>query len=730
MERKLYVAFLWHMHQPTYKLSENKTLLPWVRLHSVKDYYGLPALALKHPGIRMNFNFTPCLLEQILDYSENRITDLRFDLTKKKATELSSEDKMSLLKNFFMCNKDRMITIYPRYRQLYEKRGENVSIEALREKINFFSSQDWLDLQVWYNLTWVHGMILQKDEHIRNLMEKGTNFSEEEKNVLLERHLHWMGRVLDQLREGIQSESFELTTSPYHHPILPLLYDTNLAREADPFVTLPRHPFQWPDDAKFHLNMGRKLFTDLFGNPPQGLWPSEGSVAQEILPIVKQCGFNWIAADEEILAKTFGIHFFRNEKGISDYSELLYQPYRIALNKSESYINCIFRDHYISDRIGFVYSQWNSRDAVEDLMKKFEDIIAFFKQNRLKKRDPVIFIILDGENAWEYYPEGGIPFLNGLFEALSEHPRMETVTLTEYLEKFPPDARLNNIKPGSWINGNFNIWIGHDEKNKGWELLSEARQLIEKNSETQSQKQSLLKTLSPAEGSDWFWWYGDDHFSENELEFDQLFRHHLEKVYRELNLEVPRSLRQPIRNLQKSTCEIQMPTSFINPKIDGYLSSYFDWLGAGKVLEKKRYGAIHPSVHQHFQTLFMGFNLENFFIRLDPSETFLKNKPAAGEIRVELTTPDQNCNFSFPLKEIIKTGGEEAASKKSGPMAVFKEIVEIRIPFDKIEAKPGNRISFSVSLKLEGAWVERYPQNEDVIFTVPSKNFEDLNWSV
>ncbi|MGA2193462.1 MAG: glycoside hydrolase family 57 protein, partial [Nitrospirota bacterium] len=554
----LNIAFLWHMHQPFYKdLVTGKYAMPWVRLHGIKDYYDMVHLLRDYPKINQNFNLVPSLVDQIIDYSEKGATGIYLEHSLKPATELDRSEKIFILRNFFLANWDNMIKPYPRYWELLLKRGKDVSDLELGRMSRYFSDQDFLDLQVWFNLAWFDPLFKDNDQFLKELIQKGRDYDEGEKKLLIEKQREVMKLILPEYREMWDLGRIEVSATPYYHPILPLLCDTEIARVSSPGLPLPQR-FRHPEDAKEQVSRALRRFNEVFGRRPVGMWPSEGSVSEEIIPIVADEGIGWIATDEEILAKSLDIVLDRDFSGVSKKPEVLYRPYRAL--KDGCGVNIFFRDHTLSDLIGFVYSKWDPKNAVDDFMGRLRRIRKDLSQ---KRSDGVVTIILDGENAWEHYRNDGRDFLCRLYERLSQDDEFVSVTMSRYLEKFPKPDVLPKLWPGSWIGHNFNIWIGHEEDNAAWDAVSKARQdVLEFEQEPDIDREKLKlawEEIYIAEGSDWCWWYGDDHSSENDREFDELFRKHLVNVYALLGKTPPDSLFIPIiREDRKSRPTVEL----------------------------------------------------------------------------------------------------------------------------------------------------------------------------
>ncbi|MGB9613458.1 MAG: glycoside hydrolase family 57 protein, partial [Candidatus Margulisiibacteriota bacterium] len=470
--RPISLAILWHMHQPFYKdLVTGEYILPWVRLHAVKDYYDMVAILERFPEVRVTFNLVPSLLLQIEDYVQNKVSDKFLELTLKDPKDLTLEEKIFILQNFFMANWENMIKPYPRYLDLLLKRGRFVSPNELVRLAQRFSSEEYLDLQVWFNLTWFGFIYKNEDPVIGELIKKGKYFTEEDKRLVIEKQWEVMGKVIRKYKELEERGQVELTTTPFYHPILPLLCDTNSAKEAMPYVRLPESAFQHPEDAEAQIRLAIEYHEQKFGHKPKGMWPSEGSVSEQIIPIVANAGIRWIATDEAILERS--LHKIEMRARTLSAAEL-YQPYLAEREGKE--VAIIFRNHFLSDQIGFVYHRWAVADALNDFMSHLNNIRISLPEDQ---KNYLVSVILDGENAWEYYQDGGKKFLEAFYGRLSHDPMVKTVRVSDYLEQNPPTKKLSKLFAGSWIDSNFKIWIGHEEDNLAWSYLSRARLALE-----------------------------------------------------------------------------------------------------------------------------------------------------------------------------------------------------------------------------------------------------------
>ncbi|MDD2680129.1 MAG: glycoside hydrolase family 57 protein [Candidatus Omnitrophica bacterium] len=509
----LNLAFIFHMHQPYYKdLLTREASLPWVRLHGVKDYLDMVQILEKFPAIRQTFNVVPSLLEQVEDYTSRNIKDKFLELSYKPAKELTREDREFIIKNFFSINKEKVISLFPRYYELYFKKYRHQE----------FNTQDLLDLQVCFNLAWIDPSFRLKIPELRDIAAKGRVFSEEDKHTVLDKQLVILEEIIPDYKKFSASGQVELSVTPYYHPILPLLCSTNAAKEANLQSILPKEEFRYPADALAQIEACVQFYRERFDSAPQGMWPSEESVSEQILPWIIKSGIKWIVTDEAIL--------FKSLKKKKRDTRLLYQPHLLSREAGE--LKIIFRDRNLSDLIGFVYHAWKTESAVADFMQHLDNIAKAFEDE-----DILVTIAMDGENAWEYYTNDGHDFLELLYQRLSASGSIKTTTVGAYLESHPVKSKIKHLSAGSWIYGNFNKWMNHPDKAKAWSWLLEARKELDKlKAEAPTESLALAwKQIYILEGSDWFWWAGED----PDGSFDRLFRRHLSNFYALIGVTLP-----------------------------------------------------------------------------------------------------------------------------------------------------------------------------------------------
>lgn len=709
MPEKIKLALLWHMHQPFYKDSLRGFLeMPWVRLHALKDYWGMVAMLEDFPLARVTFNMVPSLLFQIEEFLAHPEIDPLFTLAFQPVSSLSDEQKLSMLENFFQANYDHQIARFPRFEELFQRAQLSHTPDSMTG-LRQFGAQDLLDLQVLSQLCWIDEIYLAQDVVTRSLVEKGRRFSDDDKARLRDKEMELLSRLIPTYRQAAERGQVELSTTPFFHPILPLLCDSSIASQSQPRSPFPAQPFRYPHDAALQLKKAIEQHQRLFGRAPSGVWPSEGSVSNAALDVISNTGFMWTATDEGILARSLGLTFHRTPSGEIHHSEMLHSPYRYR----NTPLHIFFRDRELSDAIGFHYSRMPAADAVANFVHRIKSSVKLSRESV-----PCVSVILDGENAWDYFPENGRPFLRALYKRLTEDPGFEMVTFSEACAQLGShERRLENIWPGSWINSDFSIWIGDPEDNRAWELLTEAREAMEFFSKAHPdfaespRGKSAWESLLAAEGSDWCWWYGPEHSTVNDLRFDRLFRSHLINCYQQMGLSVPGSLAQPLKRQIPKRLH-NLPLGKVHPSIDGRVSSYFEWMGAGSIEESQ------TTMHQGrkcFERVLYGWDEENVFLRVDLPESLWENHQS---IDVRVYFDAGNC---LVFKDITAKQGAISVLFREEKLALDRPVdsAEAEPAFDRMfearfrkslwPAQPESALSFYVLLEVGGVPVERIP---------------------
>ncbi|MEE9443365.1 MAG: glycoside hydrolase [candidate division Zixibacteria bacterium] len=710
----LKVAFLWHMHQPYYRDPQSGNMaLPWVRLHALKDYYDLPVRVGNFENLKMTFNLVPSLLEQIDLYCEKQSTDRHFELTSRPTDSLNSQEKNEAFKMFFQANPETMIDPFPCYRRIFKKYQDcnnNAELAARTSTV-----QEIRDLIVWGNLVWVDP-IIRKREPYKSLFNKGEKFTEEDKSLLIDAQLSLMSEIVPAYKSLIEEDKIEVSFSPYFHPILPLLCDTDSAREALPGINLPQNRFCHPEDARRQVVLAIEMYREKFGRDLKGMWPSEGSISEAMAEILIENGIKWMASDEKVLynsAQKSG--FNRNESG----------PHSIyRYESSGEAIHIFFRDHALSDKIGFVYSGWEANRAANDFMNqlyRLDDLLGEDKTN-------IVSVILDGENCWEFYPDDGDEFLNLLFERLSSDAKIETVTMSEAISKIQSKP-LKKIFAGSWINNNFRIWIGHAEDNLAWDILWEARRALYKFKDEHPNYDAEIiaraeKSLLAAEGSDWNWWYGDEHRGTHNELFDQIYRKHISFIYSSLGLEVPKNVLSPITQVVPVS-HITAPEGTVTPQIDGKLTNYYEWLGAGKYDCLKAGGAMHR-VDRAIKELYFVSDDDYLYFRLDFTEKGFLLDNHRLSLKIDIVNPGQG-QFVFSKDKIRKV--PDWVRDKSDILFGIGDIAEIGLKKSMFFPDGRGDLYFRMGVLEDERELEIWPQGDPIHFAVPGRG-EDIVWDL
>jgi alpha-amylase/alpha-mannosidase (GH57 family) len=749
------LAFLWHQHQPYYpddQTGENP--MPWVRLHGVKDYYGMALHLLEYPEMRCTVNLVPSLLVQLQAYSERGATDQFLTVSRQPTDGLSENDCLFLLEHFFMANPEHMIRPHRRYAELYRRRGigRNTAREALRR----FHERDLRDLQVWFNLAWIHALAFERDAELRELRDKGSHFTEEEKNRLLAKHVEILRSVIPLHKQLAETGQVELTTTPYYHPLLPLILDKKLAREAMPEAKLPRYTGGYPEDAAVHVGRAVEFHTQVFGKAPRGMWPAEGSVCQTMLPLLAEHGIRWIATDEEVLGASTHGFTGRDSRGHVRNPDQMYRPYKVAEGGRE--LGIVFRDHALSDMIGFHYQRSEPVAAAEDFISQVRHI----GQAVSGEHPALVSVILDGENCWEHYQGGGVTFLRALYKRCVKATDILPVQVGEFLDKHPPRDTLPHLFAGSWINHNFAIWIGHEEDNTAWDALHQAREHLkqreresgERGAQGMTERETARSApgdsrssafgqaweeLYIAEGSDWFWWFGDDHSSSQDAQFDYLFRKHLQNVYLLIGDTPPAELSRPISRKGQRVVHT-MPRAFLDVKVNGR-RTFFEWLGAGRYVSHDERGTMTMGARGPLKEIHFGFSASTLLIRVDfdyPAHAELGDYNALrigfvepGGFEIQVTEP----GGPKPQAQLLRNGMPVTVQGPAGePHPAVEigidQIVELALPFQALGLKADEPVHFYVELVQGSQSRDRAPREGTINLHCPSPDFEQIMWDV
>jgi len=606
--KKLSIAFYWHMHQPVYQLTPNGDyLMPWVRLHGVKDYLDMALWAKKFDKLKLNFNFVPVLLDSIIDYAENDAHDIHSRLTVTPEENLNNEDKIFILNNFFDANYQTMILTNDEYHRLYQivqAKGTN--------NTEILTNQEYSDVMALFNLAWIDPSFKTSNAELKKLVKKGKNYTLEDRIDIIRIQREILSKVIPTLKKLVNKNKIEITTSPYYHPILPILLDyKNIKKNTTPNDEISGLKTEL--DAKLQTKLALDRVEEIFGKRPKGIWPSEQCVSGRTLEMLSSLGVEWSISDESILASSINFEFVRDFKGyLADPYHLL-KSYQYKTKNSD--IKMIFRDSSIHNLISFEYPHHNPIATANDLYDRIK--VMQSKILSSPDKDHLLTIALDGENCWENYMEDGGSFLKTLYTLITEDSSLETVLISDYLEQSKEHKLLTKISSGSGFNRNFKLWIDEPVKDLAWIYLKRVRQDFSefvKREPLNPNIEQARRELFICEGSDWFWWYGEPNYSGRDNIFDFIFRTRLKNIYRYLDLDTPAYLDEPITNISPSKPS-KYPKSLITPTINGK-GIYADddiWNNAGcieipdgpvlresKLFEKIRFGNDNDNFYLKF----------------------------------------------------------------------------------------------------------------------------------
>jgi alpha-amylase/alpha-mannosidase (GH57 family) len=564
--KTLHLAFLWHMHQPWYRDEKQGVfLMPWVFLHAIKDYAELPWIQSHYPGIHATYNLVPSLMTQLEHYAKDYKSDLFLALLAKDAASLTHEEKAELLEKGFFANPRTMIAPLWRYAELHKKR---LRFEKAADAVVRFENGELNDLAVLFLLSWCGNQLRRENDTVKALIAKGANFTHKEKLDLLDALVKFCKTVLPLYKVMQEKGSISVFTTPFYHPILPLLLDVNAGRASDPHIAPPNRWSDFSEDAERHVTKAIEWYTGAFGHSPEGFWPAEGAVSNAALALLVKHGASYACTDEDVLFKSLPSPHYRID---------LYKRFKVKTERGE--IGMLFRDKAISDFIGFHYSTQPAQAAADDFIGRLRaiyDAVDF---------DAVVPVFLDGENAWEFYENNAFEFFNALYERISSCAWIKTVTIPEaHKIDIVPKVELASLQTGSWIYGTLGTWMGHSEKNRAWELLADAHNEMRAAYDRldEETREKVIKEAMIAEGSDWFWWFGDDHFTELAAEFDEIFRGHIRNIYLLLGQKPHPAVNERIKRVEIAADHTPQSAP-ISPSVDGKRTDYFEWIGAGKV---------------------------------------------------------------------------------------------------------------------------------------------------
>ena len=750
MKKKLSVAILWHMHQPVYQDTFDGTFfMPWVRMHAVKDYLDMLYIMEKFPKLKLNFNLSPTILSAFQKY-ENGFNDIHSIISAKPVEELSKEDKLFILNYFFDANYTGMITKYKGYETLYKKRN---SISEIN--IDDFNNQEYSDIMFWFNLAWIDPVWFNYYPKLEKLVKKNKNFTLKDRQYVIDVHNDIIKKIIPSYRQYQDEGKIEISTNPMYHPILPLLIDKNIAENSTMNYGLPDYEVNMKEDARAQIQKSITIYENLFGKKPNGMWPSELSVSNDTLEMFSEYRIKWTVADESILADSLGKDFVRDNRGN------LEDPYDVSnvytYQHNNSRIGVFFRNAVIPKLIGFEYPRYDSIQAANDLYERLKLI-----QDKLQTspdKNHIVLIAMDGENSWENYVDDGNIFLDTLYSLITNDETLETVTLSDYYENRDKNKFLDKITAGSWINKNFQLWIAEPTKNKAWEFISKVREDLtnfEKGITDEKLKEHLWDEIYVAEGSDWFWWFGEPNDSGQDNLFDYLFRKHLQNIYIMLDKPIPEFLKNPLTMILNSPS--RFPKAKISPIINGKGDSE-EWNNAGCIEIPS--GPLSDS-NQILTKICYGIDNSKLYLKIDYNRytyeklvnyglfyqiyVYIKNrtlqKTTEGKIRLvmrpEALSPILKESFSHEIKFTFTNNrnfpvqvaysnkdGIWLSTLKNNVKYIFDNVIEIEIPFEDIGLKESDVADFMVVDGALGRGIGAYPR--DMFITIQSESAAALS---
>ena len=743
MVKKLNIAFIWHFHQPVYQENYNEDfLMPWVRLHTSKDYYDMLWRIEDFKNIKLNFNISPILVESVERYI-NGAHDVHSRLLVSDVDALSNNDKNFILQHFFDANYANMILKRGYYTSLYNKRysKDNISTDA-------FSNQEYADIMANFTLCWIDKKFVEIFPNLKYLMEKEENYTLEDRREIFNIQLEIFKRLADLYKKYQKQKRIEISTNPFYHPILPLLLDIR-EDKYQYCENLPEKSKLMEEDACEQTLKSLDTFEKFFGKRPKGIWLPEQCISKKAVELLSNLGIKWTVADEGILANSIQKEFTR------DFEGNLEDPFDLCANyklEGNTKTNIIFADSFFANLVGFGYGNYEGEIAANDFYEKIKTI-----QNKLEsspREDHILTIAMDGENCWESYANDGDEFLNTLYSLIENDPSLETVLMSEFLEKSEPIV-LENLSSGSWINRNFDLWIGEPTKNVAWLYLDKTRTALEnaknqllENAKSSKEKHDALEIINKAkqeiyiaQGSDWFWWYGEPNESGNDHIFDYLFRAHLKNVYKILNLPHPNYLDVPLISIVGKP--VREPRKMISPVIDGTLNENVDnWADAGyiflpdsptfssgKTIKGIYFGNDETNIYFKFELNKKNITNSKYFLRNQiflyfRNETQNILSPARTTIRTENIYPiienqfTHEIYFSFNDTEMLPLnlakstfGGLWTSQLLKKANYAYKDTIEIAISFEDLGVNIGESIEFCIIAATNSNLIEVYPQD-------------------
>jgi len=749
--KKLSIAFVWHLHQPNYGThSDDVMLMPWTRLNAVQTYAGMLDYLSKYPNLKLNFDISPVLLDAIEGYAKGELSDIHSNLTLTPVEELTQDDMEFVLNYFFDLDYNRYIAKYPRYVDLYRRRFANEELDT-----DDFSMSGYSDIMTLFNLVWFTDKQIAEYPEVAEVAAKGKHYAGKHREVLLEAQRDIISKIIPNFRKYISENRVEILTCPYYHPILPLLADMDSAKTFSLRNPLPGSDIKMPDCVRAQIESGLKRTEEIFGVKPTGMWAPEQCISNDVIKMMSDAGIKWTISDETVLSDTINKEIVRDFKGFHQDPFDLCRTYSVDFGENRDF-RIIFRDAVLPNLLSFEYPNYDAKTAAKDLYDRIK--VVSNKIQNAPSENHLLTIAMDGENAWRNYADGGVEFLDELYKLISEDSTLETVKISEYMEKVDGVKKLESIKTGSGIKKDFRFWTAEPVKNMAWRYLFNVYEDL-KNFEQYEDPEKIkeaYKELYTAQGSDWFWWFGEPNDSGQDHLFDYLFREHLKSIYTILEKPVPEHLEKPLTTFSGKPSRI--PKGLISPTLRGKADYDEEWRNAGCIDIPAS-----PLMQENklFNKIFFGSDYDNLYLLFDVNR-YIYSLQTGGEqiyqVYIYIKTNKDEFQYTAPVRPLNKTENVCTLIKnaysheikltfmqdKTFPLFfakaiknnlwvmdknnsieyIYDEVIEMKIPFDDLGVNPDEKIDFFIINGTFGRVEDVYPQ--DLWLTVKRPQRTDI----
>ena len=749
--KKLSIAFVWHMHQPNYGTPGDETLLmPWTRLNAVKTYLKMLTYLDKFPDLKLNFDISPVLLDAIDGYANKGFNDIHSNLTLTPVEDLTQDDMEFILNYFFNADYNNGIAKYPRFVDLYRRRFEKEEID-----VDDFSLSDYADIMTLFNLIWFDDEYLEEYPEIAEIAKKGKHYSNKHSETVIRVQREIIAKIIPTLKKYISENRAEVMTCPYYHPILPLINNMEAGKNSSTRHPLPGNDIKMPETVRDQILKGIARTEEIFGVKPEGLWSPECCISKDVLKIMADCGIKWTVSDESVLSDAIGKEFVRDFKGFHENPFKLCQTYSLSVENGRD-VKIIFRDTVIPNLISFEYPNYDAQTAANDLYEQIKVIHDKFVNS--PHQHHLLTIAMDGENAWSNFADGGNEFLTKLYGLITEDNTLETVRVCDYIKKVDYVQNIEAVSSGPWLSRDFRFWTAEPTKNIAWRYLYNVYEDFKRFTEEESYPQETLNAaydeLLTAQGSDWFWWFGEPNDSGQDQLFDFLFREHLKSVYLYLNKTVPEHLENPLTTFSGKPSRI--PRGLISPSLNGKTDYEQEWKNAGCIDIPAS-----PLVQENklFNRIYFGCDYENLYLLFDINEFALgmkKNVEQIYQVYVYIKTNKDGFQNTAPIRPLNKTENvcnllksgythelklTFMANKQFPPYlskaiknnlwvinmnnsveCVYDDAIKVKIPFEDLEVSYGDKIDFFMINGTFGRTEDIYPQDVWLSIKRPEMN--------